>query len=258
MSDNDELQQIAHLRREYTRGGLRRHDLPAEPLALFERWLRQACDAKLADPTAMVVATVDENSQPYQRIVLLKHYDEKGLVFYTNLGSRKAHQIEKNPRISLLFPWHMLERQVMVIGKAERLSTLEVVKYFHSRPRDSQIGAWVSQQSSRISARGILESKFLELKQKFQQGEVPLPSFWADSASVSNRWSSGRAASIVCTIVFSTSGKTAAGKSTDWRHKGRKNVVLSAGASWPGALFYTLHFSSCIIVSCACLALSLT
>ncbi|MFH7096948.1 pyridoxamine 5'-phosphate oxidase, partial [Klebsiella pneumoniae] len=113
-----------------------------------------------------------------QRIVLLKHYDEKGLVFYTNLGSRKAHQIENNPQVSLLFPWHMLERQVMVIGKAERLSTLEVVKYFHSRPRDSQIGAWVSKQSSRISARGILESKFLELKQKFQQGEVPLPSFW--------------------------------------------------------------------------------
>ena len=173
MSDNDELQQIAHLRREYTRGGLRRHDLPAEPLPLFERWLRQACDAKLADPTAMVVATVDERGQPYQRIVLLKHYDEKGLVFYTNLGSRKAHQIENNPQVSLLFP-----RQVMVIGQAERLSTLEVVKYSHSRPRDSQIGAWVSKQSSRISARGILESKFLELKQKFQQGEVPLPSFW--------------------------------------------------------------------------------
>ncbi|RIC03638.1 MULTISPECIES: pyridoxamine 5'-phosphate oxidase, partial [Enterobacteriaceae] len=102
----------------------------------------------------------------------------KGMVFYTNLGSRKAHQIENNPRVSLLFPWHTLERQVMVIGKAERLSTLEVMKYFHSRPRDSQIGAWVSKQSSRISARGILESKFLELKQKFQQGEVPLPSFW--------------------------------------------------------------------------------
>ena len=172
------MQQIAHLRREYTKGGLRRRDLPAEPLTLFERWLSQACDAKLADPTAMVVATVDEHGQPYQRIVLLKHYDEKGMVFYTNLGSRKAHQIENNPRVSLLFPWHTLERQVMVIGKAERLSTLEVMKYFHSRPRDSQIGAWVSKQSSRISARGILESKFLELKQKFQQGEVPLPSFW--------------------------------------------------------------------------------
>lgn len=118
MSDNDELQQIAHLRREYTKGGLRRRDLPADPLTLFERWLSQACEAKLADPTAMVVATVDEHAQPYQRIVLLKHYDEKGMVFYTNLGSRKAHQIENNPRVSLLFPWHTLERQVMVIGKS--------------------------------------------------------------------------------------------------------------------------------------------
>ncbi len=151
MSDNDELQQIAHLRREYTKGGLRRRDLPAEPLTLFERWLSQACDAKLADPTAMVVATVDEHGQPYQRIVLLKHYDEKRHgVFTPTSAAVKAHQIENNPRVSLLFPWHTLERQVMVIGKAERLSTLEVMKYFHSRPRDSQIGAWVSKQSSRI------------------------------------------------------------------------------------------------------------
>ena len=128
MTDNDQLQHIAHLRREYTKGGLRRADLPADPLTLFERWLGQACEAQLADPTAMVVATVDEQGQPYQRIVLLKHYDEKGLVFYTNLGSRKAQHLEHNPAISLLFPWHMLERQVMVTGKAERLSTLEVVK----------------------------------------------------------------------------------------------------------------------------------
>ena len=179
MSDIDEnLQQIAHLRREYTQGGLHRSDLTNNPLDLFERWLAQACEAKLADPTAMVVATVDEQGQPYQRIVLLKHYDAKGMVFYTNLGSRKARHIENNPRVSLLFPWHNLDRQVMVQGTTERLSTLEVMKYFSSRPRDSQIGAWVSKQSSRISARGVLESKFLELKQKFQQGEVPLPSFW--------------------------------------------------------------------------------
>ncbi|WP_323658996.1 pyridoxamine 5'-phosphate oxidase [Pectobacterium versatile] len=169
---------IADIRREYTRGGLRRSDLPANPLDLFERWLKQACDAKLADPTAMSVATVDEHGQPYQRIVLLKHYDEKGMVFYTNMGSRKAHHLENNPRISLLFPWHILERQVMVLGRVEKLPALEVLKYFHSRPKDSQIGAWVSKQSSRISARGVLESKFLELKQKFQNGEVPLPSFW--------------------------------------------------------------------------------
>lgn len=178
MSDSDSLQNIAHLRREYTRGGLRRNDLPDNPLALFEHWLKQACDAQLPDPTAMTVATVDSSGQPYQRIVLLKHYDEQGMVFYTNLGSRKALQLADNPRISLHFPWHFLERQVMILGEVEKLTPLEVLKYFSSRPRDSQIGAWVSKQSSRISARGVLEGKFLELKQKFQQGEVPLPSFW--------------------------------------------------------------------------------
>ncbi|QXG53065.1 pyridoxamine 5'-phosphate oxidase [Pantoea jilinensis] len=178
MSDSETLHTIAHLRREYTRGGLRRKDLPDNPIALFEQWLSQACEAKLPDPTAMTVATVDEQGQPWQRIVLLKHFDAQGMVFYTNLGSRKALQLAHNPHICLHFPWHFLERQVMVLGEVEKLSPLEVLKYFHSRPRDSQIGAWVSKQSSRISARGILEGKFLELKQKFQQGEVPLPSFW--------------------------------------------------------------------------------
>ncbi|MHA6311196.1 pyridoxamine 5'-phosphate oxidase [Pantoea sp. S-LA4] len=178
MSDSETLHTIAHLRREYTRGGLRRKDLPDNPIALFEQWLSQACEAKLPDPTAMTVATVDEEGQPWQRIVLLKHFDAQGMVFYTNLGSRKALQLAHNPRISLHFPWHFLERQVLVLGEVEKLSPLEVLKYFHSRPRDSQIGAWVSKQSSRISARGILEGKFLELKQKFQQGEIPLPSFW--------------------------------------------------------------------------------
>ncbi len=169
---------IADLRREYTKGGLHREDLPVNPLVLFEKWLRQPCDAKLPDPTAMSVATVDGSGKPFQRIVLLKHYDEQGFVFYTNLGSRKAQHIAKNNQVSLLFPWHNLDRQVHVTGVAEPLSPLEVVKYFHSRPKDSQIAAWVSQQSSRISARSMLESKFMELKQKFANGEIPLPSFW--------------------------------------------------------------------------------
>lgn len=177
MNNNHEID-LADLRREYMQGGLRRSDLTDDPLDLFELWLKQACEAKLADPTAMCVATADEQGQPYQRIVLLKHVDRQGMVFYTNLGSRKAQQLTHNPRISLHFPWHMLERQVSVLGTAERLSTVEVMKYFRSRPQDSQIAAWVSRQSSRISTRGILESKFLELKQKFSQGEIPLPSFW--------------------------------------------------------------------------------
>ncbi|KLN97285.1 pyridoxamine 5'-phosphate oxidase [Moellerella wisconsensis] len=169
---------LTAMRREYIKGGLRRNDLTSEPLALFEHWLKQACEAQLSDPTAMCVATVDETGQPYQRIVLLKHFDQHGLVFYTNLGSRKAQQLKHNNKVSLHFPWYPLERQVCFLGVAEKLSPLEVLKYFHSRPKDSQIAAWASHQSSRISTRGILEGKFLELKQKFKNGEVPLPSFW--------------------------------------------------------------------------------
>lgn len=178
LNNSDELQNIAHLRQEYNKGGLRRAELPADPLMLFERWLNQACAARLSDPTAMVLATVDAQGQPWQRMVLLKHVDQRGMVFYTNLGSRKSQHLAANGRVSLLFPWHMLERQVMVLGQAEPLPMLEVLHYFHSRPRDSQIAAWASQQSARLSARTILHSKFFELKQKFQQGEIPLPSFW--------------------------------------------------------------------------------
>ncbi|WP_019935558.1 pyridoxamine 5'-phosphate oxidase [Oceanimonas smirnovii] len=170
--------ELADYRREYLQGGLRRNDLPDAPLALFETWMQQAIAAGVPDPTAMVVGTVDEQGQPYQRIVLLKQVDEQGFVFYTNMGSRKAAHLNTNPRISLLFPWHSLERQVHVTGRVEKLAATEVMKYFSSRPKDSQIGAWVSKQSSRISARGLLEAKFLEMKQKFASGEVPLPSFW--------------------------------------------------------------------------------
>lgn len=169
---------IAALRREYTRSGLRRADLTEKPMDLFEQWLKQACAAQLPDATAMSVGTVDANGQSYQRLVLLKYFDREGMVFYTNLGSRKASHLAHNPRISLHFPWHALERQVLVLGCAERLSVIDVMKYFYSRPRDSQISAWVSRQSMQISARGVLKSKFLELKQKFSQNEVPLPRFW--------------------------------------------------------------------------------
>jgi pyridoxamine 5'-phosphate oxidase len=169
---------LSDIRREYTRGGLRRNDLPDEPLPLFEKWLQQAIDAKIADPTAMTVATVDEFGQPFQRIVLLKHFDRDGFIFYTNLGSRKALHLSHNSKISLHFPWHAIERQVHITGEVEKLSSLEVMKYFTSRPKESQIAAWASKQSNRISARQALEGKYLELKQKFAKGEVPVPSFW--------------------------------------------------------------------------------
>ena len=169
---------VSGLRRVYAEGGLSEADLTKEPIDLFETWLKQAIDSGIHDPNGMVVSTVSAEGQPSSRMVLLKNYDRDSLVFFTNYGSRKAHEIEGNPKISILFPWYMLERQVAFQGTAERLSTLEVIKYFTSRPRDSHIGAWTSHQSSKISARSALESKFMELKQKFKNGEVPVPTFW--------------------------------------------------------------------------------
>ena len=169
---------VADLRRSYQQGGLDEKDLPAHPMDLFEKWLQQAIDSKMYDPNGVVVSTVDQSGQPYSRMVLLKDYTREELIFYTNLGSRKAEQIKGNPKICMLFPWYMLERQVMFIGEAHRQSPLQDLKYFHSRPRGSQIGAWTSHQSHLISARGVLEGKFLELKEQFKNGEIPLPSFW--------------------------------------------------------------------------------
>ncbi len=169
---------VSGLRRVYAEGGLSREDLTPEPIDLFEKWLKQAIDSGIHDPNGMVVSTVNAEGQPSSRMVLLKNYDRESLVFFTNYGSRKAHELSENPKISILFPWYMLERQVAFQGVAEKLSVVETIKYFRSRPRDSQIGAWTSHQSSKISARAALESKFMELKQKFQNGEVPIPEFW--------------------------------------------------------------------------------
>lgn len=170
--------ELTDIRREYAKGGLRRKDLCADPIDQFNLWLQQAIDSGLSDPTAMTVATVDATGQPFQRIVLLKNVEKEGFVFYTNLGSRKAQQIEQNNKVSIHLPWHPLERQVHITGVAEKLTAVENFKYFSSRPKESQIAAIASKQSSRISARGILEGKYLELKQKFAKGEIPVPSFW--------------------------------------------------------------------------------
>jgi len=169
---------VDQMRREYLRGGLRREDLNEDPILQFQEWLQQAITAELVDPTAMTVATVGSDGQPSQRTVLVKHYDQDGFVFYTNLGSRKAREIAANAKVGLHFAWLPLERQVKICGIAEKLSTTQVLKYFLSRPKESQIAAWASAQSSPISSRLLLEQKFAEVKQKFAKREVPLPSFW--------------------------------------------------------------------------------
>lgn len=169
---------ITNLRREYTSKGLRRTDLDADPFRQFEHWFRQACDAEIIDPNAMVVATAGLDGQPSARNVLLKGYDQDGFRFYTNLESRKSEQIRQNAKVALLFTWLPLNRQIKIEGMAEKLSASESLRYFLSRPKESQWAAWASEQSQKISSRQILEEKFFEIKQKFSQGEVPLPSFW--------------------------------------------------------------------------------
>lgn len=169
---------LQSLRTEYTKGGLERDNLHENPIEQFKRWMQQTIDAQLPDPNAMTIATVDENGQPSQRIVLLKNLDDRGFVFYTNLRSRKAQELKQNPKVSLHFPWYFLERQVKVCGVVEQLSSAEVLKYFVTRPRDSQLGAWASQQSRPISSRALLMQQFESMKNKFAKGEIPLPDFW--------------------------------------------------------------------------------
>lgn len=169
---------VAAMRRQYNLGALCEEQMLADPIAQFTAWFREAIAAQVLEPNAMSLATAGADGRPLLRTVLLKNYDPRGFVFYTNLGSRKARQLRENPRASLLFPWLLLERQVVISGPVERLSAGETLKYFVTRPRDSQIAAWASQQSAPLSSRQVLELEWQALKRKFAAGEVPLPDFW--------------------------------------------------------------------------------
>jgi pyridoxamine 5'-phosphate oxidase len=169
---------LSAMRKEYVRIGLSEDELPDDPFEQFSTWFAQAIEGNMEEPNAMCLSTVSREGQPSQRTVLLKYFDREGFVFFTNYESRKGREIEQNPNVSLLFPWYGLERQVIILGKAEKVSTLESMKYFLSRPRGSQIGAWCSNQSSVITSRSLLIAKFEELKQQFHEKEIPHPSFW--------------------------------------------------------------------------------
>lgn len=166
------------MRVHYDRDELREEDLCADPFEQFTRWMREACDAGVVEPNAMSLATVGQDGRPALRTVLLKGFDERGFVFYTNLESRKARHIDGNASVSLLFPWLTLHRQVAVNGAVERVPTTEALAYFITRPFGSQIGAWASPQSQVVTGRALLEMKWEEAKRKFQEGRVPMPSFW--------------------------------------------------------------------------------
>ena len=181
-------------RREYTAGGLTLDMLDASPVRQFETWLEQAVRAGLEDPTAMVLATVDERGLPWQRIVLLKGLSGGGFVFYTNHSSAKARDIAHKPQVSLLFPWNELDRQVIIGGGAQKMSMAESAAYFITRPRESQIAAWASRQSRPVSARALLLQQAGALRKKFGKGEIPMPDFWGGYRVVPQRiefWQGG-------------------------------------------------------------------
>ena len=168
---------LTFIRQGYKNMGLDKEDLNADPIIQFESWFEEAKKVEPI-PTAMSLATVNNIGEPTLRTVLLKLFDKKGFVFFTNYKSRKADHITDKPNVAVLFNWVALERQVSITGVAEKIKTKESIKYFMSRPRGSQLGAWVSDQSSVLSSRKILEMKLEEMKSKFSDGEIPLPDFW--------------------------------------------------------------------------------
>lgn len=175
MSDDGSIDQS---RREYVRAPLEREHLDADPVVQFQQWFEDACARIDVEPNAMALATVDRDGAPAARTVLLKFFDRDGFVFFTNLESRKAVHIGNDKRVALLFWWPALERQIEINGVAERISSVEAAKYFMTRPRGSQLGAWVSHQSHVLTSRKALEMELDAMKRKFVNREVPLPSFW--------------------------------------------------------------------------------
>ncbi len=169
---------IADLRQEYTKASLDLDTVAPSSFTQFRKWFDEAIKSEVLEPNAFVLSTVAEGGKPFQRTVLMKALDDTGVVFYTNYKSRKAQQIDANPQVSILFPWYALERQVAITGRIEKVTKMESLAYFTSRPHGSQLGAWVSHQSQVIKSRSILEMKLQEMKAKFMEGKVPLPDFW--------------------------------------------------------------------------------
>ncbi|MGW0536035.1 pyridoxamine 5'-phosphate oxidase [Streptomyces sp. NPDC003032] len=169
------------MREQYVTEGLAESELPADPMEQFARWFKEAArdtDA-VREPNAMVVSTADAEGRPSSRTVLLKGFDERGFVFFTNYDSRKAHELAANAYVSLLFPWHPMARQVIVSGTAARVGREETVAYFRTRPHGSQLGAWASAQSSVLTSRDELDRAYADLAARYPEGEqVPAPPNW--------------------------------------------------------------------------------
>ena len=186
--------ELQDYRRQYTKGGLREASMPDDPLVLFEQWQKEANAAGLADPTGVVVATVQPDGSIRQRFVLLKGVSEDGFVFFTNYNSDKAAALAQNDRSSMLFPWNELDRQVSVSGKVEKIAESESDAYFAARPRASQVAAWTSQQSQPIASRGALEAEYQATLERFDGKDVARPPHWGGFKLVPERiefWQGG-------------------------------------------------------------------
>lgn len=170
---------VKDLRRDYAAGALRRADLNPDPFRQFATWFAEAAACgEIKEPNAMTAATAGLDGRVTARTVLLKGWDPRGFVFYTNYASTKARQLAENPQMALLFAWVPMERQVSITGRVEKTSPEESQEYFSTRPVASQIGAWASAQSRAVPSREILERQFAEARQKFEGTQVPLPEFW--------------------------------------------------------------------------------
>ena len=169
---------IAGFRHEYIGEGLRRADLAPDPIKQFDNWFAAAVAANIHDANAMALATATADGKPSARIVLLKDFDERGFVFYTNYTSEKGRQLEQNPRAALVFYWMEVERQIRIEGAVEKVPHEESEHYFRTRPAGAQIGAWASHQSAAIDGRRVLDARLAEMTQRFAGGEIPLPPHW--------------------------------------------------------------------------------
>lgn len=176
--DETPISELSGLRHEYDAHGLRRADLHSDPLKQFGAWFAAALAAEIRDVNAMTLATATPDGRPSARIVLLKGFDERGFAFFTNYDSEKGRELEANPRATLVFYWVQLERQIRISGSVERTSREDSAAYFHSRPPGSRLGAWVSKQSEVIDSRQILDARLEEMRERFEDGEIPLPPHW--------------------------------------------------------------------------------